>query len=149
MYYLDSSKSASNLTLHDLNNVLHALSVSELENQEHYSSIQAESDTYAIGEHIAAFWINDFLVHEWFVGIIEKIISQKTLSVSYMKRMGSNGKNWVFPEEQEICNTDVDQLLATKIGVKYFCSTRIRCSLEDETVAAIEAALLKKQESLH
>ena len=57
--------------MNDLNNVLHALS--ESENQEPASSTEAEPDRpiFRIGEHIAAFWINDFFVREWFVGSIE------------------------------------------------------------------------------
>ena len=63
------------------------------------SSIEAVSEepTYRIGDHIAAFWVNDFGVREWFLGIIENIISPNILLVSHMKRMGSNGQNWVFP----------------------------------------------------
>ena len=146
-YYLDSSKSATNLTINDLNNVLHALTESENQEPATSSSIEAVSEepTYRIGEHVAAFWVNDFGVREWFLGIIENIISSKTLSVSYLKRMGSNGKNWVFPEESEILNTDVDQLLAKSICTRYFCCTRIRCSLEGETVNAIEDALKQHQ----
>ena len=51
----------------------------ELENQEPSSSILAESDLFEIGENIAAFWIYDLLVDESFTGIVEKIISPKTL----------------------------------------------------------------------
>ena len=114
------------------------------------SSIEAVSEepTYRIGDHIAAFWVNDFGVSEWFLGIIENIISPNILLVSHMKRMGSNGQNWVFPEESEIHNTDVDQLLAKKILTRYFCSTRTRCSLQEETVDAIEDALTQKQHQL-
>ena len=114
------------------------------------SSIEAVSEepTYRIGDHIAAFWVNDFGVREWFLGIIENIISPNILLVSHMKRMGSNGQNWVFPEESEIHNTDVDQLLAKKILTRYFCSTRTRCSLQEETVDAIEDALTQKQHQL-
>ena len=138
------------MTINDLNNVLHALSESENQEPATSSSIEAVPDrpTYRIGEHIAAFWVNDFCVCERFLGIIENIISPNIISVSYMKRMGSKGQNWVLPEESEIHNTDVDQLLATKICTRYFCSTRIRCSLQVETVNTIEDSLTQKQHQL-
>ena len=44
VYYLDSSKSAGNLTMNDLNNVLHALSVSESENQESAKLVQLKQN---------------------------------------------------------------------------------------------------------
>ena len=130
--------------------MLHALSESENQKPATSSSIEAVSEepTYRIGDHIAAFSVNNFGVREWFLGIIENIISPNILSVSYLKRMGSNGQNWVFPEESEIHNTDVDQLLAKKICTRYFCSTRTRCSLQEETVDAIEDALTQKQHQL-
>ena len=47
------------------------------------SSIEAVSEepTYRIGDHIAAFSVNNFGVREWFLGIIENIISPNILSV--------------------------------------------------------------------
>ena len=64
--------------------MLHALS--ESENQKPATIIEAVSEepTYRIGDHIAAFWVNDFGVREWFLGIIENIISPNILSVSYL-----------------------------------------------------------------
>ena len=71
------------MTINDLNNVLHALSESENQEPATSSSIEAVSEepTYRIGDHIAAFSVNDFGVREWFLGIIENIISPNILSV--------------------------------------------------------------------
>ena len=93
-----------------------------------------------IGDHVAAFWINDFGKKECFLGIIEKQNSENKM-ISYLTKMGNNGRDWVFPE-QEVRETDIEQLLSMKICVSYFCSTRIRCRIPQEVVNILDEQMI-------
>ena len=60
------------------------------------------------------------------------------VQLSYLKRMDSAGRDWVFPEDAEIQQTSVEQILDFKVAVRYYCSTRIRCRINNDTVNILD-----------
>ena len=51
------------------------------------------------------------LDYQWHLAIVENIVSSETVQLSYLKRMDSAGRDWVFPEEAEIQQTSMEQIL--------------------------------------
>lgn len=146
--YLDSARSSTNLTIRDLKNVLHALtnesSSFETHSQDEMTSISTNRDTpdnIEIGEHVIAFWADDFGKYQWFLAIVDKIVTSELLLLSYLKRMDISGKDWVFPEESEVRETTLEQILETKVIVTYYCSTRIRCRISKEIIESFDEKL--------
>ena len=45
-----------------------------------------------IHEHIAAFWIDDFQVYQWYLAVDEEIIPPQKLLLSFLKKMGNDEK---------------------------------------------------------
>ena len=66
-----------------------------------------------VGDHIAAFWFEDGK-HEWCLGIIDTVVSDSIIKVSYLIRLDRN-KFWAFPEEAGIRETSVDQIICKNI----------------------------------
>ena len=55
--------------------------------------------------------------------------------ISYLKRTGKVGVQWVFPEDVEVQQTSFEQIMASGFEVKYIQSAiRIRCVV-DKTLA--------------
>ena len=90
---------------------------------------------FEIGNHVAAFWADDFGQYQWHLAIVENM-SLETVQLSYLKRMDSAGRDWVFPEEAEIQQTSMEQILDVQVAVavRYYCSTRICCRVNNEIV---------------
>ena len=61
-----------------------------------------------------------------------------------MKTTRKTKSEWVFPEDAEIRETSLEQIILSKISVNYFCSIRVRCIIPDDTVSKIDAALKEK-----
>ena len=81
--YFDSARSSTNLTINDLKNVLHALTNTNIQDGITITSTtnnQTEKNT-EIGDHVAAFWANDFGHYQWHLKV----------QLSYLKRMDSAG----------------------------------------------------------
>ena len=88
--YLDNARSIKSITLTDLNNVLHGLTMTpflknDIEN----------TNSFVVGEYVAAFWFED-TTYEWYLGVIEHINPSNTIVVSYLIRADTKGKTWVF-----------------------------------------------------
>ena len=71
--YLDSARSSTNLTIHDLKNVLHALKTSDTQDVITMSTNKETEKTIQIGSHVAAFWSNDFVEYQWHLAIVDKM----------------------------------------------------------------------------
>ena len=105
------------------------------------TSISTNPDTpnnIEIGEHVIAFWADDFGKYQWFLAIVDKIVTSELLLLSYLKRMDITGKDWVFPEESEVRETTLEQILDTKVVVTHYCSTRIRCRISREIIESLD-----------
>ena len=130
--YLDSSRSTTNLTIRDLKNVLHALTSSSDSMEK--GTTRMVDVAIDVGDHVTAFWSDDFGKYKWHLAIVEKVVSPDLFVLSYLKRVDSAGIDWVFPEEAELRETQMEQILEQKIQVRYFCSTRIRCRMTEDSV---------------
>ena len=147
--YLDDSKSCTTLTMRDLKNVLHALSVCDNNTVEGAQPLACSDNSdqtvsLDIGEHVSAFWCDDFGKLEWFLAIVDGPTENNKVSLSYMKKSRKTKSEWVFPEDSEIRETSLEQIILSKISVNYFCSIRVRCIIPDDTVSKIDAALKEK-----
>ena len=101
-----------------------------------------------IVEHID-FVMTDSTSHN--LGVIEKVCEDlesdsvnNKVSLSYMKKSRKTKSEWVFPEDAEIRETSLEQIILSKISVNYFCSIRVRCIIPDDTDKQIDAALTRK-----
>ena len=132
-----------------LDNVLHALSTPSIPNENQELSANSSCDTeqvqtLEIGEHVAAFWYDDFAKLDWFLAIVDGQIKDTKVALSYMKQSKKTKPEWVFPEDAEVRETSLEQIIFTKVNVNYFCSVRVRCIIPDETVNLIDAVLTQK-----
>ena len=76
--YLDIARSIKSILLADLNNVLHRLTTTLV--QEYLNT-----NGYVFREYFAAFLLKDTL-YEWYLGVIEDIHQNNTIVVSYLMR---------------------------------------------------------------
>ena len=86
-----------------------------------------DKDGYQIGEHVAAFWVDNSA--EWFLGIVDSI-QEENIYISYLTKSDVRGFEWMYPEEAEIIETAADQILSRNLEVQYKCSVRIRCQIQ-------------------
>ena len=100
--------------------------------------------TFEIGEHVSAFWYDDFGKLDWYLAIVDGPTQNNKTPLSYMKQSKKTKAEWVFPEDAEIRETSLEQIICGKINVKYFCSIRVRCIIPEESVQLIDAALKQR-----
>ena len=97
--YLDNARSIKSITLADLSNVLHRLTMTlwcknDIEN----------TNGFVVGEYIAAFLLED-TTYKWYLELIEDIHPNNTIDVSYLIRVDTKDKMWVFPEDAHLVET--------------------------------------------
>eukprot|EP00111_Clytia_hemisphaerica_P014148 TCONS_00041682-protein len=68
-----------------------------------------------------------------FTCVIESV-EDSLVRVSYFTRRDKSGSQWTFPEEADIQDTKLDQIICKVDRVAYQCTVRIRC-LIDKSVA--------------
>ena len=88
--YLDNARSIKSITLTDLYNVLHGLTMTPFRKND-----IENTNGFVIGEYIAAVWFED-TTSERYLGVIEHINPSNTIVVSYLIRADTKGKTWVF-----------------------------------------------------
>ena len=88
--YLDNARSIKSITLTDLNNVLHGLTMTSF-----LKNDIENTNGFVVGEYIAAVWFED-TTYEWYLGVTEHINPSNTIVVSYLIRADTKGKTWVF-----------------------------------------------------
>ena len=138
--YLCSARSCKTITLLDLNNVIHGIAEKVTNNSTQIIPFQTHKEqpdqsfhqTLDIGEHVAAFWVENDSV-KWHLGIVEGY-EKSLIRISYMTRADMLGTSWTFPETAEVLETSSDQILASKIKVQYSGTVRIRCQIVDEAL---------------
>ena len=145
--YLSKATSCKTLTLQDLSNVMIGIAgkslKSDLEHTESHEKPKEKNvsdlDQLQQGEHIIAFWIegNDT---KWNLGVVDTVLEADKFIVSYLTRTDTAGKSWAFPQNSDINETSVDQILARKVKVNYSGDVRIKCQ--------IECSLIEKMNSL-
>ena len=57
-------------------------------------------------------------------------------------------RDWIYPEDAEIQKTSREQILDVQVAVRYFCSTRIRCRVNNDTVNSLDLKLENAVKSL-
>ena len=82
--------------------------------------VGSEYTNFVADDHIAAFWF-EHGKHKWFLGIIDTVVSDSIIKVSYLKCVDGN-KIWTFPEEADIQETSVDQILCKNNEINYLRS---------------------------
>ena len=122
--YLDTARCCKNITMNDLNNILFGIVSSVTPSSTSASS--SEYTHFVAGDHIAAFRF-EHGKHKWFVGIIDTVVSDSIIKVSYLKLVDGN-KIWTFPEEADIQETGVNQI-CKNIEINYLRSIRIKCKI--------------------
>ena len=129
--YLDTARCTKTLTLQDLNHVLTGLTAQVLNK----NSSNTTQD-FTIGEHIAAFWIED--QYKWHLGVVETILDNGNPKVSYLYTTDNDRKTWTYPDPEniEVHETEKDQILLKNIKVNYLSSINIKCEISD--VKAVE-----------
>ena len=75
--------------------------------------------------------------------MIDKILGESNVLVTYFKRLNKCGQNWLPTDEQQV--TSRDQILLENIPVQYACTQRIKCTI-DKTIASKVDDLLKLQQ---
>jgi hypothetical protein len=147
--YLDTARSCRNLTLRDLNHVLLGMS-SKLPTSAHSVSntvspttlstskpstsdsiVSTQTDNpFSVGEHIAVFWLGE--KYNWYLGVVDSVKANFYCT-------DTSKKSWVYPENSDIHNTPIDQVLFRNIRVEYVCSVRVRCKISDALVAELDS----------
>ena len=102
--YLDDARSLKNITT-DLSNVLHGLTMTPLFKNDIENTIG-----FLVGEYIAAVCFED-TTYEWYLGVIEHINPNNPIVVSYLIRVDTKGKTWVFSDEAQLVGTEAEQVL--------------------------------------
>ena len=74
--HLDNARSVKIITLTDLNNVLHGLTMAPL-----FKNDMESMNSFVAGEYIAAFWVED-TTYEWYLGVTDDIQPNNTSVVS-------------------------------------------------------------------
>ena len=139
--YLDQSKCISTLTLGDLHNVLTGLSGQETEVSEETSKLNSPVN---VGEVIASIWYDEKLNrNKWYLGVVDTV--NDDIWVSYMKQTDKVGEKWLFPEEADVCKTNINQIIRRSIDVEYHLTATIRCSISAETCKIIQTCFEETQ----
>ena len=91
----------------------------------------SNSQEFSIGEHIAAFWIED--KYDWHLGVVVLIKVNGNPPVSYLYSTDKERKIWTFPDPDniEFQETGKDQILPKKIKVEHLSSINIKCEICD------------------
>jgi len=148
--YLSNARQCKVITVADLTNVVHGILGKSLqENQEcdvvdkgnacdhiPQNEPQPEENLHLIcGEHIIAFWMEDCV--KWYLGIVADVKGE-VVRISYMNKANTKGVSCTFPETAKVFDTSTEQILATKVKVKYLGSVRIRCNLSSDVVSQMD-----------
>ena len=135
----------------DLRNVLNGLSNSSDASEEsnvtevinHAKSTTEIENEYQYGEHVACVWLDDVGDKtNWHLGVVDKFENGE-LFVSYMKKTDQKGLKWLFPEEAEIHQTKIEQVIARNIQVKYSLTAMMKCILDLNTHKDIDQQYTK------
>ena len=65
-------------------------------------------------------------------------MTENKIMVSYMRKSDKKGVRWLFPEEAEILETSLDQILQRNIPVSYSLTAMIRCEISKATLETID-----------
>jgi len=138
--YFGDTRNKSMLTMNDLTSVLRKITDSQHDDDLSDSLCAKQKDDsiideLIIGSHVAAFWI-EYDKIEWYIGVVEKLVDENSVLVTYFKRVKPDADyEWQPTEEQHI--TMRDQILLANISVSYNCTNRIRCSITKDAVKEI------------
>ena len=88
-----------------MNNVLHGLTMIPL-----LKNHIENTNSFVVVEYIAAFWFED-TTYKCYLGVIEDIHPNNAIVVSYLIQADTKGKTWVFPDEAQLIETEVKQIL--------------------------------------
>ena len=133
MAYLDTARSCKNITMTHLNNILFGIASHVAPLDFSISGRSEEETNFMVGDHIAAFWLTE--EYQWHLGIIDTVVDDAKIKVSYILRVEStNDHVWVFPEEADVHDTSVDQIMCKNIKVDYLNSIRIKCRVRDDNL---------------
>ena len=91
MSYLEKSRCAKSISFRDLNHVLGLLK--NLQDVGENSS--QKNEKYILGEHIITVW-RDYESEKlrWYLGIVDRVLSNEILDVSYFEPCDSSLKTW-------------------------------------------------------
>ncbi|CAL4059934.1 unnamed protein product, partial [Meganyctiphanes norvegica] len=88
-----------------------------------------------VGNHIAAFWIDDDGNERWYLGIVE-CVTANNLIVTYFRKLDGKHNEWVPTDEK--LETEFNQVISWNVPVSYVCSERIRCIVPKQIADEIE-----------
>lgn len=71
------------------------------------------------------------------LGVIDSVLDNNQLRISYFIRKDKKGIQWVFPEEADVQDTLPEQILMKVVNVAYHCVSRIRCFIDAQIVDQI------------
>ena len=127
--YLDKARCIKTLTLLDLKHVLTGLTAQV--SKYNCNETSSNSQEFSIGEHIAAFWIED--KYDWHLGVVDLIKPNGNPQVSYLYSTDKERKIWTFPDPDniEVQETGKEQIILKKIKVEYLSSINIKCEICD------------------
>ena len=96
--YLDNARSIKSITLTDLNNVLHGLTMTPF-----LKSDVENTNSFVVGEYVAAVWFED-TTYEWYLGVIEHINPSNTKGRCKRQNVG-------IPDKAQLVETEAEQIL--------------------------------------
>ena len=155
--YFDDSESINSLTMEDLYTVLGELesATSEISNSSedlgHSKANQHQPvneirtnkiEGFINGEHVEAAWLSDdSSVYQWYIGVID-VVDQNDLRIAYFQRASQDSLQWDFPENEDIQNTKLEQILYKLDTVCYTgARSRIGLSITVKQAHEIDAKL--------
>ena len=77
------------------------------------------------------------------MGVVDTV--NDDIWVSYMKQTDKVGEKWLFPEEADVCKTNINQIIRRSIDVEYHLTATIRCSISAETCKIIQTCFEETQ----
>ena len=99
-------------------------------------------EAFTNGEHVAAAWLSDnSSVYQWYIGVID-VVDQNVLRIAYFQRASQDSLRWNFPEDEDIQNTELEQILYKLDTVCYTgARSRIGLSITVKQAQKIDAKL--------
>ena len=157
--YFEGAEKVNDISMAELQNVIVALEAEAFpaqggntaeENVPRALSDPTEFDVDCRqGDHVAVAWLKEdnSRSYEWYLGVVNKLISNDSVSISYFVRKDTIGCQWTFPEVAEIRDTSMEQIVCKVTNITYQCISRIKCILQKQTAIQINEKVLALNQS--
>ena len=97
-----------------------------------------EGVTICGDDPIVAVWLaDDSNDYEWHLGFVDHIIDNEKVMVRYFTKASRDGVRWNAPEEENMHETFVKQILCKLVDIAFIMGNAIRCTLSKEHLRTI------------